>query len=60
MNYQLFQVPANKKISLQKDYDPGLLPDNLDKAEAAIKLQVGIESLSKLQDVLMLKIPMVC
>jgi PPK2 family polyphosphate:nucleotide phosphotransferase len=52
MNYQLFQVPANKKISLQKDYDPGLLPDNLDKAEAAIKLQVGIESLSRLQDVL--------
>jgi PPK2 family polyphosphate:nucleotide phosphotransferase len=52
MNYQLFQVPANKKISLQKDYDSGLLPDNLDKAEAAIKLQVGIESLSKLQDVL--------
>jgi PPK2 family polyphosphate:nucleotide phosphotransferase len=52
MNYQNFQVPTNKRISLQKDYDSALLPDNLDKEQAAIKLKAGIESLSRLQDVL--------
>jgi PPK2 family polyphosphate:nucleotide phosphotransferase len=52
MNHQIFQVPANKKISLQKDYDPALLPDNLDKEAAEIKLKTGIENLSRLQDVL--------
>lgn len=52
MNHNIFQVPANKKISLQKDYDPGLLPDNLDKQEAEIELKKGVESLARLQDVL--------
>jgi PPK2 family polyphosphate:nucleotide phosphotransferase len=52
MNYNIFQVPTNKQISLQKDYDPGLLPDNLDKKEAEIRLKTGIESLARLQDVL--------
>jgi PPK2 family polyphosphate:nucleotide phosphotransferase len=52
MNHQIFQVPSDKKISLKKDYDTALLPDNLDKEEAGIKLKAGIESLSRLQDVL--------
>jgi PPK2 family polyphosphate:nucleotide phosphotransferase len=52
MNHNIFQVPANNKISLQKDYDPGLLPDNLDKQEAEIELKKGVESLARLQDVL--------
>jgi PPK2 family polyphosphate:nucleotide phosphotransferase len=52
MNHHIFQVPANEKISLQKDYDPGLLPDNLDKQAAEIELKKGIESLARLQDVL--------
>ena len=52
MNHQIFQVPSDKKISLKKDYDSALLPDNLDKEDAEIKLKTGIESLSRLQDVL--------
>ena len=52
MNHQIFQVPAHKKISLQKDYDPALPPANLDKAAGELKLKLGIESLSKLQNVL--------
>ena len=52
MNHQIFQVPAHKKISLQKDYDPALPPANLDKAAGELKLKLGIESLSKLQDIL--------
>jgi PPK2 family polyphosphate:nucleotide phosphotransferase len=52
MNHQLFQVPTTKKICLRKDYDAALLPDNLNKEEAEIKLKTGIESLSRLQDVL--------
>jgi PPK2 family polyphosphate:nucleotide phosphotransferase len=52
MNHQDFQVPFHKSISLRKDYDPNLLPDNLGKELAKIKLQAGIELLSKLQDVL--------
>ena len=52
MNHQIFQVPEHKKISLQKDYDPALSPDNLDKEAADLKLKLGIESLSKLQNVL--------
>jgi PPK2 family polyphosphate:nucleotide phosphotransferase len=52
MNYQDFQVPFNKKISLKKDYDPNLLLDNLGKESAKVKLQEGIEYLSKLQNVL--------
>ena len=52
MNHQIFQVPEHQKISLQKDYDPALPPANLDKAAAELKLKLGIESLSKLQNVL--------
>ncbi len=52
MNYQNFQVPFHKKISLKKDYDPNLLLDNLGKESAKIKLQEGIGYLSKLQNVL--------
>ncbi len=52
MNNQIFQVPTGKKISLQKDYDPALLPDDLNKEKAAVKLQASIENLTVLQDVL--------
>jgi PPK2 family polyphosphate:nucleotide phosphotransferase len=51
-NTKLFQVPIDRKISLKKDYDPAFLPSNLTKEQAAVKLQAGIERLSKLQDVL--------
>jgi PPK2 family polyphosphate:nucleotide phosphotransferase len=47
-----FQVPVHQSISLQKDYNPDLLPDNLDKEAGKVKLQAGIECLSKLQNVL--------
>jgi PPK2 family polyphosphate:nucleotide phosphotransferase len=52
MNNQIFQVPASKKISLQKDYNPALLPDDLNKEQAAAKLQASIENLAILQDIL--------
>ncbi len=52
MNYQDFQVPFHKNISLKKDYDPSLLPNDFGKESAKVKLQEGIEYLSKLQNVL--------
>jgi PPK2 family polyphosphate:nucleotide phosphotransferase len=52
MNNQIFQVPPGKKISLQKDYDSALLPDDLNKEKAEVKLQASIENLAILQDVL--------
>jgi PPK2 family polyphosphate:nucleotide phosphotransferase len=52
MNNQIFQVPVGKKISLRKDYDPALLPDDLNKEKAAVKMQTSIENLATLQDVL--------
>jgi PPK2 family polyphosphate:nucleotide phosphotransferase len=52
MNHNIFQVPTSKKISLQQDYNPALLPANLDKETSELKLKLGIESLSKLQDIL--------
>ncbi len=45
-----FQVPIDRKISLQKDYDPGFLPDDLTKEKAAVQLQMGIDRLASLQD----------
>ena len=45
-----FQVPVDKKISLQKDFDPGFLPDNLDKPQSIDQLQVGIRRLAELQN----------
>jgi PPK2 family polyphosphate:nucleotide phosphotransferase len=45
-----FQVPADRKISLQKDYDPGFLPNDLTKEKAAVQLQTGIDRLAALQD----------
>ncbi|HEY9627268.1 MAG TPA: polyphosphate kinase 2 family protein [Coleofasciculaceae cyanobacterium] len=44
-------VPAHKKISL-KDYSPGYQADYATKADAAGKLQEGVETLGKYQDVL--------
>jgi PPK2 family polyphosphate:nucleotide phosphotransferase len=49
---KLFQVPIDKKIFLAKDYDPSMLPQGLDKLQAASLLQVGIERLAQLQNVL--------
>ncbi len=45
-----FQVPPDRKISLQKDYDPGFLPKDLTKEKAAVQLQMGIDRLAALQD----------
>jgi PPK2 family polyphosphate:nucleotide phosphotransferase len=52
MNHQIFQVPVGKKINLAQDYNPALLPDDLDKDQATGKLAIGIERLAALQDVL--------
>jgi PPK2 family polyphosphate:nucleotide phosphotransferase len=52
MNYQSFQVPANQKISLSKNYDPTLISNDLNKQQAIIKLQEEINTLSELQNVL--------
>jgi PPK2 family polyphosphate:nucleotide phosphotransferase len=46
------QVPPNKKISLHKDYDPDYTANYANKADAAGKLQEGIEALAKYQDIL--------
>lgn len=46
MDYQIFQAPVDKKISLQKDYDPSLISHDIDKEKAAIKLKSGIARLS--------------
>lgn len=45
-----FQVPVDTKISLQKDFDPSFLPDDLDKPQSIIQLKAGIERLSELQN----------
>ena len=45
-----FQVPVGKSISLQKDFDPGLLPENLDKPQSIAQLQAGIRRLAELQN----------
>ena len=45
-----FQVPVGKSISLQKDFDPGFLPENLDKPQSIAQLQAGVERLSELQN----------
>ncbi len=45
-----FQVPIGKSISLQKDFDPGFLPDNLDKIQSIDQLQAGIRRLAELQN----------
>ncbi len=47
---QSFLVPPNKKISLNKDYDPGFRGKYLRKAEAAEKLQEGVKLLAEYQD----------
>src|SRR5579883_538502 len=47
-----FVVPSGKKISLHKDYDPTYKADYLNKSDAAIKLQEGIEALVKSQEIL--------
>jgi PPK2 family polyphosphate:nucleotide phosphotransferase len=52
MNIQPFQVPAGQKISLKKDYDAAFLPNGLDRAQAAVNLQAGIEHLASRQNVL--------
>jgi len=43
-------VPANGRISLRKDYDPGWVPKGLKKAEAQAKLAEGIGLLAEFQD----------
>jgi PPK2 family polyphosphate:nucleotide phosphotransferase len=50
MNHQIFKVPADRKISLSKDYDPVLIPNDLNKQQAIIKLQEEITTLSELQN----------
>lgn len=50
MDSKIFQVPVNKNISLQKDFNPSLLPNNLDKPQSAAQLQAGIERLAQLQN----------
>ena len=45
-----FQVPVGKSISLQKDFDPGFLPENLDKPQSIAQLQAGVERLAALQN----------
>jgi PPK2 family polyphosphate:nucleotide phosphotransferase len=52
MNHQVFQVPTGRKVSLAKDYDPALLPRDLNKQQAITKLQQEINTLSSLQNVL--------
>jgi PPK2 family polyphosphate:nucleotide phosphotransferase len=47
-----FAVPPGKKISLRKDYDPTYKADYLDKSTAASKLEEGIATLAKYQDML--------
>lgn len=43
-------VPAGKKISLQKHYDPSWVPPGLDKKEASGRLADGIRLLAEYQD----------
>jgi PPK2 family polyphosphate:nucleotide phosphotransferase len=50
MNDHNFQVPTDRKISLQHDYDPGFLPNGLTKEKATVQLQMGIDRLAALQD----------
>jgi PPK2 family polyphosphate:nucleotide phosphotransferase len=45
-----FQVPTNRTISLQNDYNPSFLPEGLTKEKAATQLQMGIDRLAALQD----------
>jgi PPK2 family polyphosphate:nucleotide phosphotransferase len=52
MNIQPFQVPAGQKISLKKDYDAAFLPNGLDRTQATVNLQAGIEHLASRQNVL--------
>jgi PPK2 family polyphosphate:nucleotide phosphotransferase len=47
-----FAVPPGKKISLRQDYDPTYKADYLDKSTAASKLEEGIATLAKYQDML--------
>ncbi len=52
MNLKPFQVPANKSIVLSRDYDPAFLPDGMIKEQSVEQLRSGIETMTKLQDVL--------
>lgn len=52
MNLKYFQVPSNKTIVLNRDYDPAFLPEGMTKEESVEQLRSGIETLTKLQDVL--------
>jgi PPK2 family polyphosphate:nucleotide phosphotransferase len=52
MNLKSFQVPTDKTILLNRDYDPAFLPDNITKEQSVEQLRSGIETLTKLQDVL--------
>ncbi|MGA2032644.1 MAG: PPK2 family polyphosphate kinase, partial [Thermoguttaceae bacterium] len=45
-------VPPNRKISLTRDYDPAFKADGWRKADAAEKLQAGVQQLAKYQDML--------
>jgi PPK2 family polyphosphate:nucleotide phosphotransferase len=45
-------VPAGKKISLKKDYDPGYKPKDLDKKEMKELLAGGVQELAEYQDML--------
>jgi PPK2 family polyphosphate:nucleotide phosphotransferase len=47
-----FIVPSDRDISLQRDYNPDDKAHYLEKVEGEQRLQAGIESLSKYQDVL--------
>lgn len=43
-------MPAGKRVSLKKDFDPAWKPKNLDKKRAAAMLQEGIQELAGHQD----------
>ena len=43
-------VPPGKKMSLKKDYDAGWKPTSVDKGEAKIRLDEGIQLLAEFQD----------
>lgn len=52
MKYDRFIVPPNKKIQLEKDYEPSYKDNYFNKAEAKDRLQEHIGRLAKYQDVL--------
>src|SRR5262245_18054748 len=45
-----YAVPPGKKISLDKDYDPGDMPSRYDKKELKQLLEEGVEHLAEYQD----------